>query len=60
MGSSSWTELKGYTTNDDSLEWIETGLTISVNYAIRYRARNIFGWGAYSDISYVKTIMTPE
>lgn len=54
-----WTELKGYSTNDDSLEWIETGLTISVVYKLRYRARNIYGWGYFSEISEIRSTMVP-
>jgi len=30
-----------------------------MSFQVRYRAKNIFGWGAYSDTSVVKTIMEP-
>jgi hypothetical protein len=46
-----WTALKGYSTNDVSLSFVKTGLTISVEYSFRYRARNIHGWGQYSEVS---------
>jgi hypothetical protein len=47
-GGLHWTELKGYSSNDASLEFIDTELEISIEYNLRYRARNIFGWGDYS------------
>jgi hypothetical protein len=46
-----WTELKGYSTNDVTLLFIKTGLTISVEYSFRYRVKNIHGWGLYSKVS---------
>lgn len=59
-GEQEWTELKGYSSNDASLEFIETELQISVEYKLRFRARNIFGWGDYSEIGAIKTIMKPD
>lgn len=38
---------------------IKTGLTISKTYKVRYRAKNIYGWGPYSDVSDIKTIKVP-
>lgn len=58
--SETWTELKGYTTNDASLEAISTGLQISTQYSVRYRAKNIHGWGPYSDIQEILTITAPD
>jgi len=42
-----------------SLATIKTGLTISKTYKVRYRAKNIYGWGLYSDITDIKTIKVP-
>lgn len=62
MGSAEaeWTDLKGFVTNDATLEWIETNLLISVEYKLRYRARNIFGWSDYSQVSSIVTMMVPS
>jgi hypothetical protein len=59
-GTAEWQELKGFSSNDDSLEFIKTALTISVVYQVRYRAKNVFGWSEYSDTSFVETIMVPD
>lgn len=60
IDGATWIELKGYTTNDVSLEHIETGLTISTPYKLRFRAKNIHGWGNYSQVSTIETIMVPS
>jgi hypothetical protein len=55
-----WTALKGFLANDLSLFYIQGGLIINMPYAVRYRAKNIFGWSEYSDYSLIYTIMTPD
>lgn len=55
-----WTSLKGFYSNDLSLFYIQGGLIINLPYAIRYRAKNVFGWSEYSDYSLIYTIMTPD
>jgi hypothetical protein len=35
-----WTELQGYTSNSLALSVVQTGLTMSTAYRVRYRARN--------------------
>jgi hypothetical protein len=57
---SEWRELKGFSSNDHSLETIKDGLTISLEYRVRYRAKNIFGWSEYSDVTSIYTIMVPD
>ncbi len=54
-----WSALKGFSSNDLSLFYIQGGLMIDWPYAVRYRAKNIFGWSDYSDSSYIYTIMVP-
>lgn len=55
-----WQELKGFSTNNDDLFIIWTGLTINTEYRVRYRAKNIFGWSPYSQVTSIYTIMVPE
>lgn len=55
-----WQELKGFSSNDISLSAIKTGLIISQPYQVRYRAKNIFGWGEYSERITILTIMVPN
>ena len=47
--SAEWENLKGFSSNDLSLSLVKTGLIINTSYKFRYRAKNIFGWGDYSD-----------
>lgn len=62
LGSNSafWQELKGFSANDDTLFVIKTSLTISSEYRVRYRAKNIYGWSDYSEITSIYTIMVPD
>jgi hypothetical protein len=39
---------------------IRDGLTISLEYRVRYRAKNIFGWSEYSAVTSIYTIMVPD
>ena len=55
-----WSELKGFSSNDLSLFYIQGGLTIDQPYVVRYRAKNIFGWSEYSDFATINTIMVPD
>jgi hypothetical protein len=55
-----WEELKGFSANDASLEATKTGLIFQEEYYVRYRAKNIFGWGEYSEIFSIITIMVPD
>jgi hypothetical protein len=60
VGVGVWQELKGYSTNDATLEWIEPNLQISIDYKVRYRARNAYGWSEYSPEGIVRSTMIPE
>ena len=44
-----WENIKGFLSNDLALEATKTGLTQNMPYKFRYRAKNIYGWGEYSD-----------
>lgn len=39
---------------------VKSGLTISTEYRVRYRAKNIFGWSDYSEVTSIFTIMVPD
>jgi hypothetical protein len=55
-----WTELQGYSSNSLSLSVLQTGLTMSTAYQVRYRARNQFGWSTdYSAEATVSTVTEP-
>ena len=43
-----FTSLIGETVNNIQLLYTKTGLTPGVEYAFKYRARNIYGWSPYS------------
>ena len=47
--SAEWEILKGFNSNDLTLFAIKTGLTINEPYKFRYRAKNIYDWGDYSE-----------
>lgn len=49
--SENWFTLKGFNSNDLSLSVFKTGLTVNTPYKFRYRAKNIFGWGEFSEES---------
>jgi hypothetical protein len=55
-----WNELKGFSSNDDSNFVIKDQLTFGEQYYVRYRAKNIYGWGDYSDLQSIYTIMVPD
>ena len=44
-----WETIKGYHSNDLTLSTIKQSLTTNLPYRFRYRAKNIFGWGDYSE-----------
>jgi hypothetical protein len=46
-----WNELKGFSANDATLFVIEDGLLFNSEYMVRYRAKNIYGWSEYSEIT---------
>ena len=50
-GSGSWTEVVGETISYPftDLTFTQTGLTTGVDYRFRVRAKNVHGFGAYSD-----------
>lgn len=58
--AATWETLQGFNSNSLSLSLIKTGLLTSEDYYFRYRAKNIFGWGEWSDSSPIETIMLPE
>ena len=49
LGSEEWESLKGFSSNDLTLSVTKTDLTLNQAYRFRYRAKNIYGWGDYSD-----------
>lgn len=55
-----WEELKGFSSNDATLSFIKSGLSISTQYFVRFRAKNIFGWSGYSPATLIITRMTPK
>jgi hypothetical protein len=55
-----WNELKGFSANDISLSTIKDNLIFNAEYMVRYRAKNIYGWSEYSDITSIYTIMAPD
>jgi hypothetical protein len=55
-----WQELKGFSSNDATLFAVRSGLIISTEYQVRYRAKNVFGWSDYSDPTSIFTIMVPD
>jgi hypothetical protein len=55
-----WEELKGFSDNDVNNFVVKTGLEPSAEYYVRYRAKNIFGWGDYSELTAIWTIMVPD
>ena len=46
----SYEALVGYDSNNIQLTYIKDSLTNGIVYSFRYRARNIYGWGPYSDV----------
>lgn len=52
IGEYPFTTSETYTINGD--------LTIGHSYKFRYRARNVFGWGSWSDSAYVLTASLPS
>jgi hypothetical protein len=54
-----WEELQGFSSNELTLSTTKTGLIIAKTYKVRYRAKNIYGWGEYSDITDILTVMVP-
>ena len=49
-GGASFTSLIGETSdNIATFTYTQTGLTAGSSYKFRYRAKNIFGWGPYSN-----------
>lgn len=58
-GSVEWFNIKGFNSNDLSLSAIQGNLLQSSQYMVRYRAKNVFGWGPYSDSQPIWTIMVP-
>jgi len=55
-----WIELKGFSANDLSLATTKNGLLFNSRYMVRYRAKNIYGWSEYSEITSIYTIMVPQ
>jgi len=55
-----WIELQGLSSNSLALTATKTGLNSATNYEVRYRAKNIFGWGPYSATTVIKTIKEPD
>lgn len=55
-----WTELQGQSTESLSLTQTKTGITASSSYQFRYRAKNVFGYGPYSDVATIKGIAVPD
>jgi len=55
-----WSELKGFSANDLSLSTVKNGLLFNSRYMVRYRAKNIYGWSEYSQITSIYTIMVPQ
>ena len=54
-----WEELKGFASNDLELHATKAGLTLNTAYRARYRAKNIYGWGEYSESAVILTIQEP-
>ena len=54
-----WEELKGFASNDLELHATKTGLALNTPYRVRYRAKNIYGWGEYSESAIILTIQEP-
>lgn len=45
-----WTDLVGLSTNSTTLTYtVSSSIQIGYVYKFRYRAKNIYGWGSYSD-----------
>lgn len=59
-GTSSWVELKGYTTPSTTLTYTKTGLTAGTSYTFRVRAQNSFDWGTYSDSVIITASTVPD
>lgn len=59
LGVGTWTSLIGETYNSLSATFTVTGLTPGNVYNFRYRALNIFGWGAYSGVSSITAATAP-
>ena len=55
-----WHELQGFSANELKLSVVQADLEFIATYYVRYRVKNIFGWGEYSDISFIETIMVPD
>lgn len=54
-----WEELKGFESNNLDLYAIKTDLQLTTSYRVRYRAKNIYGWGDYSESAEILTIQEP-
>ncbi len=39
---------------------VSTGVVPGSQYAFRVRARNIFGWGPFSDVTYIQAARAPD
>ena len=49
-GATIWTVISGYPTNSLLQQGtVSSSITIGATYKFRYRAKNLFGWGPYSD-----------
>lgn len=59
-GTGDWISLIGGTYNSLLTTFTVTGLTPGHNYNFRYRAKNDFGWGPYSNIATIKAATSPD
>lgn len=59
-GSGNFSELYGETSDSNLLTHTYTSVTQGTTYGFRYRAKNQFGWGDYSDVTYIVAATVPS